>query len=346
MNIEKTFINLSEKGWVPEFLIRAAIRQLCKKRLEQCKVHDCEANAEFLEEFLQTVDSSNLAIETEKANEQHYEVPSGFYELVLGGNLKYSCCYFDKGTSDLTHAEDQALELTCRRAGLENGLEILELGCGWGSLTLRMASLYPESRITAVSNSNSQREFILAKAEDKGIENLEVITADVNAFNPSETFDRIVSVEMFEHVRNHRDLFSRMEGWLKADGKLFTHVFCHRSTSYAFEVQGEDDWMSKHFFSGGTMPSDEHFIRISGDLNLEKRWRWAGTHYARTADEWLKNTREQKKEILSLFEKEMDAEEASRNYHRWRIFFMACSETFAFENGQEWWVSHYLFSKK
>ena len=208
-----------------------------------------------------------------------------------------------------------------------------------------MAKNFPKSSITSVSNSHSQREYILGQARNRGLDNLKVITADINGFTTDSTFDRVVSVEMFEHVRNHRELFKRINGWLKPEGKLFTHVFCHRSTSYPFEVEGEDDWMSKHFFSGGTMPADELFLRISGNLELEHRWRWSGSHYAKTSEDWLANIDQSRNEILKLLHQDLTMAEAHRTFNRWRIFFLACAETFGFSNGQEWWVSHYLFKK-
>lgn len=345
MGLTDTFIELAERGFVPDFLIRAGIRNLCRKRLQQCRTDDCEANAELVEEYMRSVDESPLAVLTDKANEQHYEVPAPFYHRVLGKNLKYSSCYFEELVSDLSTAEDRALELTSEHADLEDGQRILELGCGWGSLSLWMAKQFPQARIISVSNSNSQREYIMGQARERKLTNLKVVTADVNTFEPDQTFDRVVSVEMFEHVRNHRGLFKRIHAWLKEEGKLFTHVFCHRSTSYPFEVDGEDDWMSKHFFSGGTMPADELFLRIAGPLELESRWRWSGQHYAKTSECWLENLDRRKTEVLPIFEKEMSPDEAIRMFHRWRIFFLACAETFGFAKGQEWWVSHYLFRK-
>ena len=345
MGLTDTFIDLAERGFVPDFLIRAGIRNLCRKRLQQCRTDDCEANAELVEEYMRSVDESPLAVLTDKANEQHYEVPAPFYHRVLGKNLKYSSCYFEELVSDLSTAEDRALELTSEHADLEDGQRILELGCGWGSLSLWMAKQFPQARIISVSNSNSQREYIMGQARERKLTNLKVVTADVNTFEPDQTFDREVSVEMFEHVRNHRGLFRRIHAWLKEEGKLFTHVFCHRSTSYPFEVDGEDDWMSKHFFSGGTMPADELFLRIAGPLELESRWRWSGQHYAKTSECWLENLDRRKSEVLPIFEKEMSPDKAIRMFHRWRIFFLACAETFGFAKGQEWWVSHYLFRK-
>ena len=345
MSLTDTFIDFAERGLMPDFFIRAGIRGLCRKRLQQCKTDDCEANAQLVEEYIRSVDQAPLAVLTEKANEQHYEVPAAFYHKVLGQNLKYSSCYFEDFVSDLTTAENKALELTCEHADLEDGQQILELGCGWGSLSLWMAKNFPKSKITSVSNSNSQREYIMGQAKERNLKNLKVITADVNSFESDQTYDRVVSVEMFEHVRNHRGLFQRIHSWLNPDGKLFTHVFCHRSTSYPFEVEGEEDWMSKHFFSGGTMPADELFLRISGSLELETRWRWSGKHYAKTSECWLENLDRNQSEVLELFKNEMNPEQAKRTFHRWRIFFLACAETFGFANGQEWWVSHYLFRK-
>ncbi len=345
MSLTHFLIDLSERGLVPDFLIRAGIRSLCRKRLQQCKHDDCEANAELAEKYIIESDASPMAVLTEKANQQHYEVPAEFYRHALGKNLKYSSCYYDSNTKSLDDAEDRALALTCDHAKLENELDILELGCGWGSLSLWMAKNFPDSQITSISNSNSQREYILGQARNRGYKNLKVITADINEFTTESTYDRVVSVEMFEHVRNHRELFSRINNWLRPGGKLFTHVFCHRSTSYPFEVEGEDDWMSKHFFSGGTMPADELFLRISGNLELEHRWRWSGKHYAQTSEDWVANIDQHREEILKLFNRDLSMAEAHRTFHRWRIFFLACAETFGFSNGQEWWVSHYLFKK-
>ena len=345
MSLTDTFIDFAERGFIPDFIIRAGIRNLCRKRLQQCRTDDCEANAELVEKYMRSVDDSPLAVLTDKANEQHYEVPAAFYLKVLGKNLKYSSCFFEDLVSDLSTAENRALELTCEHADLQDGHRILELGCGWGSLSLWMAKHFPKAKITSVSNSNSQRQYIMGQAKERKLFNLQVITADVNTLEPEDSFDRVVSVEMFEHVRNHRGLFKRIYSWLIKDGKLFTHVFCHRSTSYPFEVEGEDDWMSKHFFSGGTMPADELFLRICGKLELETRWRWSGEHYAKTSECWLENLDKNKSEVLKLFQYEMDTEQANRMFHRWRIFFLACAETFGFANGQEWWVSHYLFKK-
>ena len=345
MSLAGKIIGLAEDGLLPDFLVRAGIRRLCRRRLQQCAVHDCEKAAEQLAVFLEKADQSEVAPLPEKANEQHYEVPAAFFQEVLGPRLKYSCCAWNSGTENLKSAEKNALELTCKRAMLQDGQRILELGCGWGSLSLWMAERYPEASITSLSNSNSQRKFIQARADDLGLSNLKIVTGDVNDFDPEKTFDRVVSVEMFEHVRNHRELFRRIHSWLNPEGRLFTHVFCHRSVSYPFQVEGEADWMSKHFFSGGTMPGDDLFLRISGQLELERQHRWSGSHYARTSEAWLQNLDRRKETVMDLFRKDLDEREATRTFNRWRLFFLACAETFGFADGQEWWVSHYLFKK-
>ena len=346
MSLTQKVIDLAEAGMLPDFLVRAGIRNLCRKSLRQCGDGNCEKAADMVEEYLRKADSSPVAILPEKANEQHYEVPPGFYELTLGPRLKYSCSFWPDPATDLEEAERLALETTCRRSGLEDGQAILELGCGWGSLSLWMAQQYPQSRITSLSNSHSQKAFIEEKAEEKGLKNLKMVTGDVNEFAPEGTFDRVVSVEMFEHVRYHRELFRRIESWLKPEGRLFTHVFCHRSMPYPFRAEEEDDWMSRHFFSGGTMPSDDLFLRISGSLELERQNRWSGIHYARTSEAWLQNLDRNKSGVLKIFSEELTEAETRKTFHRWRLFFMACAETFGFDNGQEWWVSHYLFRKK
>ena len=345
MNLQKKFIDLAEKGILPDFLIRMGIRRLCRKRLQKLHNDDCEKSAVSESKHIREADLTEVAPVPRKANEQHYEVPANFYKLVLGPNLKYSCCLWEEGTRSLAEAEEHALATTCKRASLENGQSVLELGCGWGSLSLWMAKHYPDSEITSVSNSNSQREFIESKARERGIQNLTVLTDDINRFNPKACFDRVVSVEMFEHVCNHRELFQRIDSWLNQGGLLFTHVFCHRTSSYRFLEEGEDDWMAKYFFSGGTMPGDSLFLKISGNLRLQEQNRWSGMHYARTAEAWLENIDNQKIQVLKAFQSSLDEPEAKKMFHRWRIFFLACAETFAFAKGQEWWVSHYLFRK-
>jgi len=334
-----------EQGLVPDRVVRAGIRRLCEARLAEIGAGDCEQAAAATERFIEAMDRAPIALLPERANEQHYEVPAQFFGQALGPHRKYSCAYWPEGTGSLAAAEAAALELSCERAQLADGQEVLELGCGWGSLTLWMAERYPASRITAVSNSASQRAWIETECARSGFANVRVVTADMNAFEPGRRFDRIVSIEMFEHMRNWRSLFGRVAGWLAPEGLFFMHVFCHRSTPYAFEAVGAADWMSRHFFSGGMMPSDDLASRFQDDLRLVSRWRWDGTHYQKTANAWLENLDARRVEALEVLAATYGAQAAVHWLQRWRIFFMACAELFGYRSGQEWWVGHYLFRR-
>jgi cyclopropane-fatty-acyl-phospholipid synthase len=335
-----------EQGRIPDIVVRRGIRTLLRARLGDLQVGDCAAAAQLTERFVARMDAAPLAPFPALANEQHYEVPAAFFGAVLGPHRKYSCCLFEPAGSSLAAAEEAALRVSCERAGLADGQDILELGCGWGSLSLWMAAQYPASRITAVSNSHSQREYIESQAAARGLGNLHVITSDMNVFDAGRKFDRIMSIEMFEHMRNWRVLFGRVAQWLRADGRFFMHVFCHRSAPYAFEVSGPDDWMSQYFFSGGMMPSDELPLRFQDDLRLEARWRWDGRHYERTANAWLANMDARRERVWPALEAAYGAAEAARWWSRWRMFFMACAELWGYDSGQQWWVSHYLFSPR
>ena len=338
-------MNMSEKGIVPDQVLRMGIRQLLKTRLKNLHHDQVETVTSQNQKFIESMDLSPIALLPEKANEQHYEVPAKFFQHVLGSHLKYSCGYWAEETQTLNLAETDALVQTCQHADLHDGQDILELGCGWGSLTLWMAEHYPRSHITAVSNSSSQGDYIRQQAEQRNLTNLEVITADINSFKPDAVYDRVVSVEMFEHLRNYRQMYQRVASWLKPDGKFFKHIFVHRSCVYPFEDKTSTDWMSRHFFSGGMMPSDDLPHYFQEHLSIEKQWRWDGHHYEKTSNAWLKKMDESREVLRPVFEDTYGKDFAMLWWRRWRLFFMACAELFGYEDGQQWWVSHYLFKK-
>ena len=341
----KLMINLAEKGKLPDALIRYGIRKLCEQRLQEEHAHQPAQQQQRFQAFMDKLKNSPIAIETDAANEQHYEVPTSFYLQALGKNLKYSSCYYPNANSSLDEAEDAMLALYGERARLANGQRILELGCGWGSLTLWMAQQYPQSQITGVSNSSTQREHILARCAELDINNVDIITADINQLElDSNQFDRAISIEMFEHMRNYQQLLNKVSTWLKPDATLFIHVFAHRYLMYPFEVHGDDDWMSEYFFSGGIMPSTDTFLHFQDDFKLSSRWLVDGTHYERTSNHWLDNMDSNKDEVMQLFSDTYGADQAVKWFNRWRIFFMSCAELFGYKNGSEWLVAHYLFN--
>ena len=335
-----------EAGRVPDALTRRGIRSQLRQRLQSLYEPNCEAAGELLRHFMAECRTAPIACVPDKANEQHYEVAADFFDQVLGPRLKYSCCYWPSGVTTLAEAEEAALAATCRRAGIEDGMDVLELGCGWGSLSLWISEHFPNCRVTAVSNSAAQRKSIEHRASQRRFSNLRVLTSDMNTFATGRHFDRVVSVEMFEHMRNHAELIRRISTWLKPDGRLFVHIFAHRERPYLFEDQGPQDWMSRHFFSGGMMPSDDLLLHYQQHLELVDRWRWSGTHYEQTCNAWLSRLDQRRREVMPSLVATYGADDAERWLHRWRIFFMACAELFAYHDGNEWFVSHYLFANR
>ena len=347
-HLTRLALNLAERGLFPDAVLRWGIRQLVTQRLREIRSGDARTAALQEKRFIDEMRRAPIAVVPEKANDQHYEVPVEFFRQVLGPHLKYSSAFWPADAKTLDQAEAAGLRESCLHAGLMNGQTILELGCGWGSLTLWMAEHYPDSRITAVSNSRSQRAYIEAQARARGLQNrIRVLTCDMNTFEVDPgLFDRIVSVEMFEHMRNWPDLFVRVRRWLKPGGRFFMHVFVHRSTAYLFEDRGPADWMSRQFFTGGMMPSDGLPLVCQDQLACVDRWRWDGTHYEKTANAWLANMDSARETLWPVIERVYGKACARVWWWRWRLFFMACAELFGYEEGRQWGVSHYLFEKQ
>ena len=343
MSLQGIGIRQAELGRIPDRLIRPAIRRMLRQRL--AAIATAESAPDRDRRFVDSMAAQPIALVPDKANEQHYEVPVEFFALVLGPHRKYSSCLYRKGVAALADAEADALAESAEHAALTNGQDVLELGCGWGSLTLWMAAHYPESRITAVSNSALQRAFIETQAELRGLNNVQIITCDMNDFDTEATFDRIVSVEMFEHMSNWRDLLTRARHWLRDDGQFFIHIFSHKKLSYRFLEDGAGNWMGRYFFSGGIMPS-RHLIDHFDDLfSIVDRWEWNGCHYARTSEQWLQNLDANKPTVIPILEATYGKQDAVVWFNRWRLFFLAVAELFAFDHGNEWGVSHYLLKK-
>ena len=336
-----SLIAAAEAGWIPDPLIRLGVRRISQRRLKEEYRLDQAERARLRAERLAQWHAGPIAVHTQDANSQHYEVPAAFFERVLGPYRKYSCCWFDAGTQDLGLAEAHMLELTAERAELEDGQCVLDLGCGWGSFSLWAAKHYPNAQIIGVSNSHGQRQYIEAEAARRGLSNLEIRTCDINDFAPAERFDRVVSIEMMEHVRNHPELFARIRGWLEPGGKLFTHVFCHRELTYAYEDEGDSDWMARHFFSGGMMPSYDLFCGYDRDLQVAQRWWVNGRHYEATSNAWLARCDAQREELVEILG---GGRQGRLRLQRWRIFFLAVAEFFGMRGGEEWGVGHYLLT--
>lgn len=348
---DSLLIRLCEQGRIPDVLVRAGMRRLMHARLEDEGAFDGERRAARFATFLQELRASPIAIETEAANEQHYEVPASFFHAHLGPRLKYSCCLYPRGDETLAEGELAMLERYVERAGLADGQDILELGCGWGSLSLWLAERFPGARITALSNSHGQREFIEALAAARGLRNLTVLTGNIVSFElPAELaqarFDRVISIEMFEHMKNYGLLLARIARWMRDDARLFVHIFAHRDLAYHFQVKDGSDWMSRYFFTGGTMPSESLFLHFQDDLRVARQWWVSGTHYERTSNQWLAALDAARDQVMPLLVETYGRDQAGLWFQRWRMFYMAVAELFGYGGGNEWGVAHYLFEKR
>ena len=331
-------------GFLPNLLIKLGVKYLIRKRLKRSYSVDPEIRQERLKEFISTLEEQPIAVNTKEVNSQHYELPARFFEIVLGRHLKYSCSYFKSRKDSLDDAESNMLDLYVQRAQINDGDRILELGCGWGSLTLHLARNFPRCEIIALSNSRVQKDFIRQKMKTENINSVEIITKDINDFNIDKKFDKIIAIEMFEHIRNYKKLFKKIYSFLNKDGLLFVHIFAHKEIAYPFEVKERSDWISKYFFTGGTMPSSYLFSYFMHPFKIKDHWMVNGKQYYYTSYKWLENMEKHRSEIIDLF-KMIYPQEHKLWYQYWRIFFIAVAELFGYDNGDQWLINHYLFEK-
>ncbi|MCU1455703.1 MAG: Cyclopropane-fatty-acyl-phospholipid synthase-like protein clusters with [Acidimicrobiales bacterium] len=339
---------LLDWGLVPDALLRAVCTLRTRNRLNVERRGTLDERSERMRRLRGELRTSAVTTHTAEANAQHYEVPSAFFSLVLGPRLKYSSSYWPEGVTTLGAAEEAMLELYGQRAELADGQRVLEMGCGWGSFTLWAAERYPRSEIVGVSNSRSQRDFVLARAAERGLSNVSIITADIADFDPAdhgqeEAFDRVVSIEMLEHVRNHERLFARVAHWLADDGRFFTHIFTGRDVCFRYDADDPRDWMGRYFFSGGLMPTDDLFLHLQSDLTCVDHWQLDGTHYERTAEAWIDNLEAHRGGVLAALAADVGPRQARVWFRRWKAFFMGCSRLWGYRAGQDFGISHYLF---
>ncbi|KAF7830437.1 (S)-coclaurine N-methyltransferase [Senna tora] len=344
-----------ERNLLPDVLTRTLTRFLLSSRLHSGYKPSLQLQLSHLLEFVHSLKEMPIAINTDKPKEQHYELPTSFFKLVLGKNLKYSvpicmnycsCCYFSSASKTLEDAEEAMLELYCERSHMKDGHSVLDVGCGWGSLSIYIANKYRNSRVTGICNSTTQKAYIEEKCRDLMLQNVEIIVADISTFEMDASYDRIFSIEMFEHMKNYKDLLKKISGWLKEDGFLFVHHFCHKAFAYHFEDKNEDDWITRYFFAGGTMPSANLLLYFQDDVTVVNHWLVNGKHYAQTSEEWLKRMDHCMTSIKPIMESTYGKDSAVKWTAYWRTFFISVAELFGYNNGEEWMVAHFLFKKK
>lgn len=336
---------LLDGGYIPIPVLRRGIRAQLAVRKQEITFPDVGAALAHKLSFVEDLKKRPIAINTEDANKQHYEVATEFIQMCLGPRMKYSCCLYPTGRETLAEAEELMLASYVEKAGLKPGMKILDLGCGWGSLSLYLAQHLPTCEITALSNSRTQKVFIDAAAKERGFTNLTVVTGDVKEYNfPAASFDRVMSVEMFEHMKNYAFLLAKVSEWLRPEGKLFVHIFCHKDQPY--DYLETDGWMSQYFFAGGTMPSSDLFLYFQDHLTVENHWAINGKHYSRTCEDWLKLQLSHKREAEPFLAQTYGKGQVTRWYNRWIVFYLACSELFNYNDGNEWYVTHMLMKKK
>lgn len=348
--VVRLFVKGMEAGYVPDSVIRFGIRELLKQRLNELEKLENQHDGRYVQAYADSLRHSPLAILTDKANQQHYEVPTEFYDLCLGQHKKYSSCFWERGMTTLEQAEQKALDISIERAQITDGMSILEIGCGWGSLSLELARRFPNSQITSISNSTTQKKYIDATAERRGFKNLEILTRDLgkeeNYNLGDKKFDRIMSIEMMEHLRNYEKFFSLVSNLMKPESLFFVHIFTHKKSPYVFETEGDSNWMGKYFFSGGQMPSRDLFDQFNKDIIVDQKWDWNGVHYQKTLEAWLVKMDENKQRVYELFKKAYGPDQVEVWINRWRVFYMASAELFGYNKGTEWGVTHYLLKPK
>lgn len=337
-------LKLIELGFVPDFITRIGIRHLLSMRLQDATLGTDTVQQRKMD-FVNELKTMPIAVLTEKANEQHYELPTEYFDKVLGRWKKYSSCLYRDVRDDLDTAEENMLELYCDKLKIQDGMKILDVGGGWGSFTLFAATKYPGCSFTLVSNSRTQKIYVDGAAAKAGLSNVAVITADMNTFTTTTLYDRAVSIECFEHMKNYKRLLKHVSTWLKPDGLFFCHVFCHKTLAYHFEDNGDEDWMTRYFFSGGTMPSLDLFLYFQEDLAVDSVSYVNGMHYSRSLEMWLEKHDACKKQLAPMF-KDVYGAESQKWFVYWRLFYLACSELFNYSKGEEWGLAHYTFRKR